>query len=69
MDYHTIVKQEINAAMETVVLLNQKIDELTAQRFRFAAFVSAMEIALPHIPQQLELKLVDPIDLVTDPAK
>jgi hypothetical protein len=63
MDHHTIVKQEITAATETVVLLNQKIDELTAQRDRFAAFVSAMEIALPLIPQQLEL------ELVTDPAE
>lgn len=59
MNHHTIVMQEIEAAMKTVDLVNQKIEELVAQRNRFQVFVDAMKIALPHIPEQLEFELVE----------
>lgn len=56
--HHEVIRAEIEAGTGAIAELSKKIDELTATRNRFTAFVSAMQEALIRIPEQLELELV-----------
>jgi hypothetical protein len=59
MSPHQVIRDEIVSFSDAVASIEEKIQELTATRDRFALLVQAMEQALLAIPEQLEFDLTD----------